>query len=76
MYNGFYGWSLEAVGKGTVETKYQVEYIFDKKTWEKFLKTEDIELYSKKEYDNIENALSFYMVHLINSKCFDIKMWE
>lgn len=76
MYDGFYGWSLETVEKGIVETKYQIEYISDKKTWEKFLKTEDIELYSKKEYDNIGNALSFYMVHLINNKCFDIKMWE
>ena len=48
MHNGFFGWSLENIGKGTVETKYLIESIVDEKTWIKFLKTEDIDLYTKR----------------------------
>ncbi len=40
--------SLENIGKGTVETKYLIESIVDEKTWIKFLKTEDIDLYTKR----------------------------
>lgn len=76
MYKDFYGWSLENINAGTVETKYTVEYINDKKTWEKFDKTEDIELYSKREYDNISDALTFYMTWFISDRCYDIKLWE
>lgn len=32
MHENFYGWSLENVNKGTVETKYTVEYINDEKS--------------------------------------------
>ncbi len=59
-----------------METKYIVEYINDEKTWEKFCKTEDIDLYSKKEYDNISEAISFYLTWFISDKCYDIKLWE
>lgn len=76
MFKDFYGWSLENVNKGTVDTKYQIEYINDEKTWNKFQKSEDIELYSKKEYDNISEALTFYMTWFVNESCYDIKMWE
>lgn len=38
MHEGFFGWSLENVGKGTVETKYLIESITDEKTWSKFFK--------------------------------------
>lgn len=76
MHENFYGWSLENINAGTVETKYTVEYINDKKTWEKFDKTEDIELYSKREYDNISEALTFYMTWFISDQCYDIKLWE
>lgn len=61
MHKDFWGWSLEDEGKGTVETKYLIESITDEKTWSKFLKTEDINLYTKKEYDSIENALEYYL---------------
>ena len=76
MHKDFYGWSLENVGKGTVETKYTVEYINDKKTWDKFLRTEDIELFSKREYDNIAEALTFYLTWYVNENCFYIQLWE
>ena len=76
MYKDFIGWSLENIGKGTVETKYTVEYINDKKTWDKFVRTEDLDLLSKREYDNIEDALTFYLTWYVNENCFDIKLWE
>lgn len=76
MHEGFFGWSLENVSKGTVETKYIIESITDEKTWNKFLKTEDIDLYTKREYDNIENALEYYLCWYVNENCYDLKMWE
>lgn len=87
MHKDFYGWSLENVGKGTVETKYTVEYINDKKTWDKMCYTvehyceidprkEPWEFYSKREYDNIAEALRFYMVGYVSEKFYDIKLWE
>ena len=76
MHKDFWGWSLEDEGKGTVETKYLIESITDEKTWSKFLKTEDINLYTKKEYDSIENALEYYLCWYENENCNDLKMWE
>ena len=75
MHEGFFGWSLENVGKGIVETKYIIESITDEKIWNKFLRTENLELYTKKEYDNIENALEYYLCWYVNDSCYDIKMW-
>lgn len=76
MHKDFWGWSLEDEGKETVETKYLIESITDEKTWSKFLKTEDINLYTKKEYDSIENALEYYLCWYVNENCYDLKMWE
>lgn len=76
MHKDFWGWSLENVGKGTVETKYIIESITDDKTWNKFLKTEDLDLYTKKEYDNIENAMEYYLCWYVNENCYDIKLLE
>ena len=76
MYKDFIGWSLENIGKGTVETKYTVEYVNDKKVWDKFLRTEDIELFSKREYDNIAEALTFYLTWYVNENCSYIQLWE
>lgn len=76
MHKDFWGWSLEDAGKGTVETKYLIESITDEKTWSKFLKAEDINLYTKKEYDSIENALEYYLCWYVNENCYDLKMWE
>lgn len=76
MHKDFLGWSLENINAGTVETKYTVEYINDKRTWEKFDKTEDIELYTKREYDNISDAITFYLTWFVSDQCYDIKLWE
>lgn len=76
MYKEFFGWSLENIGKGTVETKYIIESITDEKTWNKFLKTEDIDLYSRREYNNVSEALGYYLTWYVNENCYDIKMWE
>lgn len=89
MHKNFYGWSLENIHKGKVDTVYTVEYIDDKKTWDKMCYISDNycsidkearkelwEFYSKREFDNIESALEFYMVRLIDSETFDIKMFE
>lgn len=89
MHKDFYGWSLENIGKGTVETKYTVEYINDKKTWDKMnyesdhyceidpeVRKEPWEFYNKREYDNIAEALRFYMTWYVNENCFDIKLFE
>lgn len=76
MHKDFWGWSLEDEGKGTVETKYIIESITDDKTWNKFLKTEDLDLYTKKEYDNIENAMEYYLCWYVNENCYDIKLLE
>lgn len=76
MHKDFWGWSLENIGKGTVETKYLIESITDEKTWNKFLKTEDLDLYTKKEYDNIENAMEYYLCWYVNENCYDIKLLE
>lgn len=76
MHKDFCGWSLENIEKGTVETKYVIESITDDKTWNKFLKTEDLDLYTKKEYDNIENAMEYYLCWYVSENCYDIKLWE
>ena len=76
MHKDFCGWSLENIGKGTVETKYVIESITDDKTWNKFLKTEDLDLYTKKEYDNIENEMEYYLCWYVSENCYDIKLWE
>lgn len=54
MYESFIGWSLESSGKGKVETKYLIEYINDETAWDKFSKTENIDLYSKREYYGVK----------------------
>lgn len=76
MYKGFWGWSLENVNKGTVNTKYIVESITDEKTWQKLLKTEDPDLYDKREFEKVSEAIQYYLTWYVNEKCFDIKLWE
>ena len=89
MYKDFIGWSLENVGKGTVETKYTVEYINDKKTWDEMnymsehygefdpeLRQEPWDFYDKREYDDISEALTFYLTWYVNENCFFIQLWE
>jgi hypothetical protein len=87
MFKGFWGWSLENINKGKVETKYIVEYVNDVKIWERICyiddnhseikpRRESWELCNKKEYDNISDALTFYMIMFISDNCFDIKWIE
>lgn len=87
MYKGFWGWSLENSGSGTVDTKYTIEYVDNAKTWERICYIDDHyseiekcqeswELYSKLEFDNVTEALTCYMTKLVSDKCYDIKMLE
>lgn len=87
MHKDFWGWSLENNGSGTVETKYIVEYVDDAKTWERICYIdehyseieplqESWELYSKREYDNVSEAMTFYMCKFVSDNCYDMKMLE
>lgn len=87
MHKDFWGWSLENSGSGTVETKYIAEYVDDAKIWERICYIdehyseieplqESWELYSKTEYDNVSEAMTFYMWKFVSDNCYDIKMLE
>ena len=80
MHKNFYGYE-----KGNVETIYTVEYIDDPKTWEQFLYITEVkydgtiepwELYKKRTYDNISDALSFYLIRYVQENTYDIKLYE
>lgn len=80
MHKNFYGYE-----KGNVETIYTVEYIDDRKTWEQFLYITEVkydgtiepwELYKKRTYDNISDALSFYLIRYVQENTYDIKLYE
>lgn len=80
MHKNFYGYQ-----KGNVETLYTVEYIDDPKTWKQFLSVtgngyngtiEPWELYKKRTYDNVADALAFYLVRYIQENTYDIKLYE
>lgn len=73
MYKDFFGCAKEP---NKTETKYIVESIRDEKTWGKFVKTEDLDLYEKRTYDNIADALTFYLTWFVSDNCYDIKMWQ
>lgn len=76
MYKDFCGWSLENVGKGTVDTKYTVEHISDPKVADELEQTGDPSLYDKKEFDNIEKALTYYLRYFVDDKCIILNLWE
>ena len=87
MHKDFNGWSLENIGKGSVVTKYIIEYVNDKETWERICyidehyteldpRQESTDLYSKFEFDNIKDALTFYLTWFVSDQCYDIKFWE
>lgn len=80
MHKNFYGYQ-----KGNVESLYTVEYIDDLKTWEQFLDVtgsgynetiEPWELYKKRTYDNVRDALTFYMIKYVQETTYDIKLYE
>ena len=76
MYKNFCGWSLENVGKGTVNTKYTVEHITDSRGADELERTGDPSLYDKKEFDNIEKALTYYLRYFVDDKCIILNLWE
>ena len=76
MYKNFCGWSLENVGKGTVNTKYTVEHITDSRVADELERTGDPSLYDKKEFDNIEKALTYYLRYFVDDKCIILNLWE
>ena len=68
-----------------LRVNYHIEIINDKKVWDKFLRItenynkyriEPWEIYTKKDFDNFEKALEYYMVWYVSNQCYDIKMWE
>lgn len=78
MHKGFYGYQ-----RGNVETRYTVEYIDDEKSWKLFLKAQrtdnDIEpweVYKKRVYDNISEAISFFIIKYMHTSTYDIQMVE
>ena len=80
MHKDFIGWIKEGLN---IETRYTVEYINDINTWEKFLKAtkghgsfEPWEYFTKKQFDNIADALSLYMTWYVNENCYLIQMME
>ena len=76
MYKDFCGWSLENVGKGTVNTKYTVEHITDSRVADELERTGDPSLYDKKEFDNIEKALTHYLRYFVDDTCIILNLWE
>ena len=78
MFQGFYGYQ-----KGNVETCYTVEYIDNEKDWKRFLNaqkmnaTEDPwEAYQTKEFDNISEAVQFWIIKYMMESTYDIKLTE
>lgn len=80
MHKNFCGYQ-----NGNVETIYTVEYIDDPETWEQFLSVtgngydgtiEPWELYKKRTYDNVSDALAFYLIRYVQENTYDIKLYE
>lgn len=58
---------------------YTVEYITDAADWKKLCDGKHPapwELYQKKSYDSLDEALTFYLVRLFDSATFDVKLFE
>ncbi|MCM1224236.1 MAG: hypothetical protein NC548_58270 [Lachnospiraceae bacterium] len=67
--------SQEAV----VQTLYTVEYVTDKKAWEKICGGKHPapwELYEKKTFDSLDEALTFYLVRMMDKATFEAKLFE
>lgn len=86
MYKGFIGFAKEP---DKMETKYIIEYIADDKTWNKFChavenyclmpksEREWEDFCTTKEFDNVEDALTFYMIIFVDYGFkYLIKMWQ
>lgn len=86
MYKGFIGYTKEPE---KTETKYIIEYIADDKTWNKFChavenyrsmpdgQREWEDFCTTKEFDNVEDALTFYMAIFVDYGFkYWVKMWQ
>ena len=78
MHKNFYGYE-----NGNVKTHYEIEFIDDPKTWEQFQKAQERsstiepwEVFKKKNFDNISEANSFYMLKYMHDSTYHIAMWE
>ena len=78
MHKNFYGYQ-----KGNVETRYEIEFIDDQKTWKRFLESQKVgsaiepwEVFKKKEFDNVSEAITFYMLKYMHDSIYHIAMWE
>lgn len=78
MHKNFYGYQ-----KGNVETRYEIEFIDDQKTWKRFLESQKVgsaiepwEVFKKKEFDNVSEAITFYMLKYMHDSTYHIAMWE
>ena len=76
MFKDFIGWSLESIGKATVETKYTVEYITDGKIADELERTGDSNLYTTREFDNVSEAITSYFRWFIDDSCIIVHLWE
>lgn len=86
MYKDFIGWTKDP---RNTETKYIIEYIGDDKTWDKFCYAVDNycsmpdnqreweDFCTTREFDNISEALTFYMTIFIDYGFkYCVKMWQ
>lgn len=78
MHKNFYGYE-----NGNVETHYEIEFIDDPATWKQFQKAQERsstiepwEVFKKKNFDNISEAISFYMLKYMLDSTYHIAMWE
>lgn len=76
MFDGFWGWSLELVGKGKVDTKYTVEMTDDSKVADELERTGDSDILYKKEFDDVSKALESYLRWFFDPKTVICKLWE
>lgn len=78
MHKNFYGYE-----KGNVETRYEIEFIDDPATWKQFQNAQERsstiepwEVFKKKDFDNISEAITFYMLKYMHDSTYHIAMWE
>lgn len=62
-----------------IKTLYAVEYITDKKDWQRLCDGKHSapwELYQKKPFDCLDEAITFYLVRFFDNNTYDVKLFE
>lgn len=62
-----------------IKTLYTVEYITDKKDWQRLCDGKHSapwELYQKKPFDCLDEAITFYLVRFFDNNTYDVKLFE